>query len=307
MTSRIMAFFSKKTKNKIPQKSWQGRRTGAYASVPKKEKKRERKFSRVLFWLLFLGFLGICGYILLFSPYLDVDAISIEGNQDISNREIESRVLESIEGKYFNIFPKKNFFFVNEKNINTVLKSNFDQLEVASIEKKFPGTISVRVTERKPELVWCSGGVCYFVDKTGLAYDGAVGTEEELRTKGFLTVIDDSAVPVDLGKTKISPDYVGFIESANLMLREDLQIDPVESFHTSGIASGEISVKNREDWTVKLSSELSIEDAKKVIQTLFEKELNEEVRKNLDYLDLRIKNKIYYKIRQDEESKPEEN
>ncbi len=292
-----MALFSKKTKNRIPQKSWQGRRTGAYASVPKKEKKRERKFSRVLFWLLLLGFLGICGYILLFSPYLDVDAISVEGNQDISNREIEDRVMESIEGKYFNFFPKKNFFFVNEKNINAALKSNFDQLEVASIEKRFPGTISIRVTERKPELVWCSGGVCYFVDKDGLAYGGATGTDEELRGNGFLTVVDDSAVPVDLGKTKINPDYIGFIEAANGMLRNDLKLDLTESFHTAGIASGEISVKNGEGWTVKLGSEFSIEDAKKVIQTLFEKELNEEVRKNLDYLDLRIKNKIYYKIK----------
>ena len=292
-----MAFFRKKTKNRIPQKSWQGRRTGAYASVPKKEKKRERKFSRVLFWLLFLGFLGICGYILLFSPYLDVDSVFIEGNQDISKREIADNVAKSIEGKYFSFFPKKNFFFVNKKDINAALKSNFDQLEVASIEKKFPGTISIQVTERRPELVWCSGGVCYFVGKDGLAYGGAAGADEELRKKGFLMVIDDSAVPVDLGKTKISPDYIGFIEAADLMLRDGLKLDPAESFHTAGIASGEISVKNREGWTVKLGSEFSVEDAKKVMQTLFEKELNEEVRKNLDYLDLRIKNKIYYKIK----------
>ncbi|MFA6193587.1 MAG: FtsQ-type POTRA domain-containing protein [Parcubacteria group bacterium] len=301
-----MAFFSKKTKSRIPQKSWQGRRTGAYASVPKKEKKRERKFSRILFWLLFLGFLGICGYILLFSPYLEVDSVSIEGNQDISKREIADQVAKSIEGKYFNFFPKRNFFFVNKKDINAALKSNFDQLEVASIEKKFPGTISIRVTERKPELVWCSGGVCYFVDRSGLAYGGAAGVEEELRKTGFLTVVDDSAVPVDMGKTKISSDYIGFIESASSMLRDDLKLDPAESFHTAGIASGEISVKNTEDWTVKLGSEFSIEDAKKVIQTLFEKELNEEVRKKLDYLDLRIKNKIYYKIKQEEENKPAE-
>lgn len=292
-----MAFFRKKTKNKIPQKSWQGRRTGEYASVPRKEKKRERKFSRVLFWLLLLGFLGICGYILLFSPYLDVDAVSIEGNQDISSREIANQVAKSIEGKYFNFFPKRNFFFVNKKDINAALKSNFDQLEVASIEKKFPGTIFIQVTERKPELVWCSGGVCYFVDKNGLAYEGADGTDEKLRETGFLTVIDDSAVPVDLGKTKIDPDYIGFIEAASSMLRDDLRLDPAESFHTAGIASGEISVKNQEGWTVKLGSGFSIEDAKKVIQMLFDKDLNEEARKNLDYLDLRVKNKVYYKMK----------
>ncbi len=52
-----------------------------------------------------------------------------------------------------------------------------------------------------------------------------------------------------------------------------------------------------EGWILKISSEYSIDEAKKIIQTLFEKDLNEETRKNLDYLDLRVKGKVYYKTK----------
>jgi len=293
-----MSLFSKKQKNKVSQKSWQKKGARTYPEILKKgEAKKEKKFSRFLFWLLSLGFLGICAYILFFSPFLDIDTISVEGNQDISSNEIVAHVEKSLEGKYYNYFSRKNFFLISKNNINGTLRSNFDRLEVASIEKKFPKTILIKVTERKAELVWCSGGVCYLVDGSGLAYSGATGTDEELRNNSFLTVIDDSARPVEIGKTKIDPAYISYLESINDLLKNDLKLDPIESYHTPGMASGEISVRVAEGWILKISSETSPEATKKIIETVFEKELDGEQRKNLDYLDLRVKNKVYYKMR----------
>ncbi len=114
-----MSFFSKKQKNKANQKSWQKDKAKVYATVKRKsESKGRRKISRFLFWLLFSGFLAICVYVLLFSPFLDITKISVEGNQDIPSEDIESVVGRGLEGKYFGIFPKANFFLVNEKNID---------------------------------------------------------------------------------------------------------------------------------------------------------------------------------------------
>jgi hypothetical protein len=293
-----MGIFSKKKKNKIVQKSWQRKNAKAYPGASRKEaEKRGGVFSRFLFWLLLFSFLGICVYLLFFSTFLDISKINIQGNQDISSVEISKVVEKTLEGNYLKCFPRKNFFLASEANIGSAVKSNFNRLEVGSIEKKFPDTLIVKVVERKAELVWCSGGVCYFVDGSGLAYEGASGTEEDLRAGNFLVVVDDSAIPVDMGKTKISPDFIGYIEGANAMMRDDLKIEPAASYHTPGIASREVSVLTSEGWMLKISSEYSIDEAKKIIQTLFEKDLNEEARKNLDYLDLRVKGKVYYKMK----------
>lgn len=293
-----MRIFSKKKKNKIAQKSWERRGSVARPSAAgKEEKKRRRKFSRFLFWLLLVGFFGICAYLVFFSPFLYVDKITVEGNQDVSSQDISSTAERSLEGKYFNFLPRGNFFLASKRNINAVVKNDFNRLEVESIEKRFPRTISIKVTERKAELVWCSAGVCYFADRNGLVYGGAAGTVEELRAGNFLVVVDDSAIPVEIGKTKINPEYIGYIEAANAMIRDDLKIGISGSYHTPGMASREISVITGEGWILKISSEYSIDEAKKVIQMLFEKDLNEETRKNLDYLDLRVKNKVYYKMK----------
>jgi cell division septal protein FtsQ len=293
-----MPIFRKKKKNKTIQKSWQRKGAKAYPGASKKETpKKGGVFSRFLFWVLLVGFLGICVFLLFFSTFLDISQINIQGNHEISNVDISKIVEKSLDGNYLKYLPRKNFFLVGEKNISSAVKNNFNHLEVSSIEKKFPDMIVVKVVERKAELVWCSAGVCYFVDNTGLAYEGAAGSEEDLRADNFLVVVDDSAIPVAIGKTKISPDYIGYVEAVNAMMRNDLNIEIVTSFHTPGIASREVSAMTGEGWILKISSEYSIDEAKKIIQTLFEKDLNEETRKNLDYLDLRVKGKIYYKTK----------
>lgn len=290
-----MGLFSKKNKNKAIQKSWQRKNPGSYSG--REKPKKNGTFSRFLFWVLLFGFLGICAYLLLFSPFLDIERVSIEGNRDISGAEIASVVEKSFDGKIFGYLPRSNFFLVSEKNINDAVRNNFNGLEIESIEKKFPEDILVKVTERKTKLVWCSGGACYSVDEEGLAYGGAAATEEELRSNDFLTIIDDSARPVEIGKTKISPAYVGYLSEIRDIIRGNMGLEPAEGWHTPGLASGEVSVRTQESWILKLNSEMSAGETKKIIETVFEKELDPEKRKNLEYLDLRIKGKVYYKLK----------
>jgi hypothetical protein len=296
-----MSFFSKKKKNKPIQKSWERtasqRRVGA-ASIEKRDGvKRKKKFSRFLFWFLLLFFLGICGYLLIFSPFLAIGEIVIEGNEEISSVEILSATEKYLDGKILWYLPQNNFFLVNKGQIGVAIKDAFERLEVENIEKKFPDKLLIKVTERKAELVWCSGGVCYFVEKSGLAYGGAIESEDELRAGNFLVVVDDSSIPVEIGRTKIDSDYIKFIEEAGAMIRNDLKLDPVESYHTPGVASKEMGVRTSEGWILKIGKDTSVDETKKIIRTLFEKNLDEETRKNLDYLDLRVKGKIYYKLK----------
>ena len=170
-----------------------------------------------MFWLLLVGFIGICGYLLFFSPFLEIDKISIEGNKDISSANITIAVEKYLNGKYFGYLPRNNFFLVSEKNISGEIQKYFNRLEVLSIEKKFPKTILINVIEHKAELVWCSAGVCYFVDSKGIAYGGAAGNEVDLRANNYLVVVDDSAIPVDIGKSKIDPAYIAYIEAIKIL------------------------------------------------------------------------------------------
>jgi cell division septal protein FtsQ len=293
-----MALFRKKEK----PKNWKARNPRMYSGVPKRDNREKRgRFSRFLFWVLFFGFLGVCGYILFFSPFLEIESVGIEGNSDISSEEIAGKVNGALDGKYFNLFSKRNFFLASRRAMSESLKNGFSRLEVSSVEKKFPRAILVKVKERQPEMAWCSSGVCYLVDKDGFVYAGANATDEELGKDRFLIVIDDSARPVDIKKTTVNPDFMHYVKSADAMLVSGLGFQIEGNYHTPALSSQEISVRiveeGNEGWTLKLNQSVSIEDTKKTIQTVFDKELEGEKRKSLEYLDLRVKNKVYYKLR----------
>jgi cell division septal protein FtsQ len=290
-----MSFFRKKEKNKI----WK-RNPKIYSGAPKRDIQGEKtRFSRFLFWVLFLSFLGVCVYILLFSPFLEIETVAVEGNKAIPTEDIVEKVNEAMAGKYFNYFSKRNFFLASKKEINQKLKNDFNRLEISSIEKKFPKALLIKVQERQPELVWCSGGVCYLVDKNGFIYAGANATDEELNQSRFLVIIDESARPIEIKKSVIDSDFILYIKEIDARLVDDLGLSLEGDYHTPALSSREIFVKIKEGegaWTLKLSSTVSPEDTKKILQTVFEKELTAEKRKNLDYLDLRIKGKVYYRL-----------
>ena len=291
--------FFQKPKRKT--KSWQRKSPKIYSAAPRKIK-RDRKFTiaRFFYWILLLSFIGVCGYLFLFSPLLDVEVISIEGNESVPAEEITAVVNSVISGKYLDCFSKRNFLLLNKRKIKEALKSNFSRVSRVEVEKKFPKTILISVVERGAELIWCSGGVCYLVDDSGLVYSGASGTDEELRDENFLTVIDDSARPVDIGGTTFDQEFIKYLKEMNAALKDEIKLVEKENYHTPSLASREITVKTKEGWFLKLSSLIPFKEIKTIILTVFEKDpilADAEKRKRLDYLDLRIKNKVYYKLK----------
>lgn len=204
-----------------------------------------------------------------------------------------------MDGEYFNYFSKRNLFFISQRAISDKLKNDFNRLEVSAVERKFPKAILIKVKERQPELAWCSGGVCYLVDKDGFVYSGANATDEELSKDRFLVVIDDNARPIEIRKSVIDPKFIQYLKQIDAILVDDLRLQIEGNYHTPAVSSREIlaKIKGGEGWTLKLSSAVSLEDTKKILETIFEKELQGDKRNNLDYLDLRVKGKVYYKLK----------
>jgi hypothetical protein len=289
-----MNLFKKKEKNK----SWKGGNPRMYSGVPRKTaEKRALSLARFFYWLLFAVFLGVSLYIFFLSSFLQIDMISVEGNESISAEDIQKSASEALQGNYFKYFAKSNFLLEKNDAVARKLKNDFNRIGKIEIQKKFPKTMLIKIDERQAELVWCSSGVCYLVDENGFVYSGANATDEELNNSGSLVVIDDNARQVEIEKTVIGKDFVSYLKELNYILREELQLEPDGNYHTPALASGEVYFQTKEGWALKLSDQVTPAETKKIIQTLFEKELDTEKRKNLDYLDLTVKGKVYYKLR----------
>lgn len=273
-----------------------------FGFAPKKEaRKAEKPLSAFSFWMLLLIFAGVASYLLFFSPQLEIENIVVSGNQNIASSDIAAAARTALDGKYKKYFSKSNFFFVQKNAISSALHDKFNRLEVVAIQKKFPNALILEVKERQPEIVWCSGGVCYFVDKEGLAYAGADSPGGTAGSSNFLTIIDDNAKPVDTGSTRIDQGFIEYLKNMDAILTDDLHFSLLDAYHTPALASGEIYAKiaaaDSDGWTLKLDSSISPDETKKIIETVFDKDISQDDLKNLDYLDLSVKGKVYYKMK----------
>jgi hypothetical protein len=290
-----MPFFKKKEVNK----SWKRKNPKMYSGVPRKTaEKRALTMARFFYWLLFVVFLGVSFYMFFLSPFLQIDTISVEGNESISADDIRQSAGKALQGSFLKYFSKSNYFLEKNNEVARKIKNDFNRIGKIEIQKKFPKTMLIKIDERQAELVWCSLGVCYLVDENGFVYSGANVTDSELKNSGSLVVIDDNARQVEIEKTVIGKDFVSYLKELNYILRDELQLEPDGTYHTPALASGEVYFQTKEGWMLKLSDQVPPDETKKIIQTLFDKELDDQKRQNLDYLDLSIKGKVYYKLKE---------
>lgn len=266
-----------------------------------KKIRRKRLARKVLFFFaLFFFFVFASAAFFSCYSYFTIKKISIEGNSSISADKILDKVSEYSSGKYFMFFPKNNIFLLPAQKITDNLYLAFPRIEVLSLRKNFPDAVFIKIKERTPEALLCAdgegppsavgGGGCAFVDGKGFVFEKAPYFSGDI----FLKVLDEREEnrQVELRKNIISEDeFKKLIEFKNLARKNDIKIsslilkkDNLYEFRTE------------EGWRILLNERnapaLSFENLKIALDS----EVKEK-RKNLDYIDLRFGNKVFYKFK----------
>jgi hypothetical protein len=112
-----------------------------------------------------------------------------------------------------------------------------------------------------------------------------------------LTIIDESAESVEIGRTRVDKELIKFARDASLILRENMGFDWREGIKTPSNASGEIMILMNDGWILRLSQDTEPQEYQHILQAIFDNEVKKEDLPNLEYLDLRIKGRAYYKYK----------
>lgn len=225
--------------------------------------------------------------------------MSIIGNESTSLEKIKNEVNQIIKKRAFFILPKDNIIFVNPMEIEKVLRQENPSFQKIEVEKKFPDILKIEISERRGALIWCRQENCFFTDKNGIAYAEIFSAElmsfsgkEDLEK--MHVVQEEKDEKIKISQKVADQNFIGFILeiSKNLKQIENLEII---SLRTPESASSEIWITTIEGWQVIFNtSESAKKQAGNLAKFLSEK-INEEERGNLEYIDLRIPGKIYYK------------
>jgi hypothetical protein len=257
-------------------------------SLLSKKKKRQRR--RRWFFIYLIGFFIFSG-VILFSPILKIVSVNFEGATGIADERLDGFVSEFKNSQKAFIFSADNILFFNINEFKQEFQESFPRLEVLNLNVNwFKRLVKVNFRERTPLFIWCDkmGEECFYVDQAGIAYERSPITVGNLILKVFA---GDGAV---LGEMVRGDNFFERLAELVSKLGQYLAISPTSVF----IEDSNVVLEVAGGWQLLLNIDFEVENSLNVTQGLFEQEILENRRQDLDYVDLRFPDRAYYKYKE---------
>lgn len=254
-----------------------------------KKKKRRKTIIRLIFAFLFL--VVVCALIIwsFYFDYFRIKNINIEGNSFIEKEKIIENINSSISGKYFYLIPKNNILIASKKEIANNLLNNFLRVKSADVSKKLPDGLIIKIEERNPLALLCEDKNCFFIDDTGYVFEESPFFSGDI----FMKFIDQRNERNFSANTKIlsEEEFRNLINFSESLSKDGIKISGVilkneglYEFHTS------------EEWYILLSQRSNYKVSFDNLKIALNEQIKEK-RPELEYVDLRLQNKVFFKYR----------
>lgn len=222
-------------------------------------------------------------------PFLQIREVVVSGAQTLEVDIVKEYAQGQLAGRYLLLFPKDNIFLYPKHAIAQGLLSKYPELRAADVGAVNFHTIGVEVAEREPKAKWCTGDVCYLMDQGGVVYGSAYGAEGFVAYRGKT---QGSTLPMQY----LTPERF----EALFALVDALAHNPEAG------AVVEAAVDHNNDVFVEFESgfvlKLALDDAGGDVFERFNLALRAQPLagrplREVEYLDLRFGDKLYYKLK----------
>lgn len=266
---------------------------------PERSKKRSKNWRKIKRKLPALVVVTLCAglvYLTMFSPVFKIKNVSIEGNKNIPLDSLRGEVEANLRDKTFFILPSDSVFIFSPKNLEHDLREKFKRIETIQARKSFFDTLHISLIEKRGVFKWCRQSGCFLINEQGVAYniplDESMLAEEE---KSLLT-ITEFVHELPGNNEKIVNDT--FIQ-AIWKIHDELGAEIVE-FTTPSVLSNKIVIKMKHEWQAAFTTNFPIKDQLVNFKALFSNEITLEQKRNLEYIDLTVEGRAYYKFKNEE-------
>ena len=257
-------------------------------------KKRKRIFLRLFLWLiLVLAIVAGFVYFLFFSKIFYVKEVSIANQSFIPNQEIRQAIDDFLAQKKFFVSGFSNLIFVESDKIQSLIVNNFPQAENVTVEKKYPHTVKVSLNGKIALGVWCFrvGDLdkCFYFDKNGVAFETSADSDGPL----LLRVEDEKGQFEKLGQAVTDKELLASILSIRPEL-EKIKID-IKKITIPLDEDFRVDAETSEGWQIYFSTRDDLKSQVNSLDVFLSQKISPEKRSQLQYIDVRIPNRAYYK------------
>ena len=264
----------KKNQNFIRGGYKQYRNPSVFGGKEPKQKKepREIKFNFKLIIYTILFFIGV--YFVFFSGKFIIKEVMVEGNNLIPSETISAYAHKG-----------SNILLINTVSLRKQILFENPQIKDIQIIRGIPDAIKIVVLEHENKIIWQSGGMKYLVSSQGKITKKI----EEGESFSFPIVSDSKNLPINLGDSIVSANFIAFILSINEKFFEITNIKP--TYFEVPQTTFDVYLYTEAGFYVKFNSMRSstkqLENLKKVLV-----EKRESIK---EYVDLRVDGWAYYK------------
>lgn len=283
----------------------------------KRAKKKKQSIKRKIGGIFFVCLMAGTAYFLFGSSILQIKKIKIVAPDFISKEAIQKIIQNNLDQNFFWLFPKKNIIFFSTNNVVADILNFSPEIESVSVNKKALNLLEVNITSRQNVGVWCKTAKhqieadediidnattsdklfkqeeitverCFNIDKNGVIFK-----ESPLISSNLILLIYDSTYQStsEIKSNVASPETIQFILTSKQWLANDLNIK-IDNFEI--ISETDLKAKTSEGWQIYFSSLNSVESQLNSLKTVLT-ELIKNDRLSLEYVDLRIDGRVYYK------------
>jgi len=268
---------------------WGQKRSPSKTSALKRVK-RYRKF-------LAAGIIFLCiistGLLFLFGPWLQVTKIELYLPTSSAHQEaVKTLIHESLLQK-FGFLSTAHILLVQPRKIEINLRKKFPEIQNVSVTRRLPHLLSVTIEKRSEAALYCikEGDACYFLDEAGVAWKNAPKISGLLQVK-----IRGENAPSSLGEEIVPRHIMDIIFDIVVRMRaNEKRILFIKEFIID--SSTEIKITSSLGLSIILDTSESIADQLNTLYIILEREIPPEKWENVEYIDLRIPGRVYYKMK----------
>jgi cell division septal protein FtsQ len=261
-----------------------------------KNKPKKSIFKMPIFWFFLLSLIVFSAgiYFCLFFSKIQIKNITISGNQKVNLQELEKIIDNSVKKNFINFKELKissnSFFLTNTKNIQHEILNYSPVIKKVTVSKKFPESLNVLIEERKRIAIFCQNEKCFNIDDTGIIFENSIYPTENI----FIVRQAKNIDCLNLGTNVISENLIKTITEIEKSLKNNFQINLIEALIINSIR---MDIKTEEGWQIYFDttedSNINLQLTK--LNLLLKDEITPDIRQNLEYIDLRFKDRAYYK------------
>ncbi|MDD5693032.1 MAG: FtsQ-type POTRA domain-containing protein [Patescibacteria group bacterium] len=251
-----------------------------YSRTQQDPEKRDYKKGVLGFILVILILIAV--YILFFSSLFRINKVELNQIRYQDKTAIDKTIFD-----YKNKFIlNRNLLFISSGTLKKKLLS-LPGVKNATVIKKYPNTLIVQVEERSPAFVWQVLDHKYLVDESGMIW-----AVYEDKFVDFPVVVDDKNVPTEIGKKPVPASFSHFV----LGLKSDFQeITGVKYVGMEVVdTTNELKVRSGAGWYAYFDTTRNAKTELANLNRILD-EVKKTKNKKLEYVDLRIEDKIFYK------------